>query len=94
MAGFTCLALRAVEVCVAGVTGLLDLSGEYNLRLGIMKELHPDMVATHQGELHAATTCSAPSHGIRRPQSDRGHLQLASEFLSKCLIATTCNCPL
>ena len=23
--------------------------GEYNLRLGIMKELHPDMVATHQG---------------------------------------------
>jgi len=24
-------------------------TGEYNLRLGIMKELNPDMVATHQG---------------------------------------------
>ena len=25
-------------------------AGEYNLRLGITKELHPDMVSTHQGE--------------------------------------------
>ncbi|KAK9809996.1 hypothetical protein WJX72_003097 [[Myrmecia] bisecta] len=28
----------------------LSPAGEYNLRLGITKELHPDMVATHQGE--------------------------------------------
>ncbi|BBN02322.1 DNA topoisomerase VI subunit B [Marchantia polymorpha subsp. ruderalis] len=27
----------------------LSPAGEYNLRLGIMKELHPDMVATYQG---------------------------------------------
>lgn len=28
----------------------LSPAGEYNLRLGIMKELNPDMVATHQGD--------------------------------------------
>ena len=33
------------------VTGFPEGAGEYNLRLGITKELHPDMVATHQGEL-------------------------------------------
>ncbi|KAH7436658.1 hypothetical protein KP509_05G029900 [Ceratopteris richardii] len=27
----------------------LSPAGEYNLRLGIIKELHPDMVATHEG---------------------------------------------
>ena len=26
-------------------------AGEYNLRLGVMKELRPDMVATHQGSI-------------------------------------------
>ena len=31
------------------VTSYYCCTGEYNLRLGIMKELHPDMVATHQG---------------------------------------------
>ena len=30
---------------------VLHYSGEYNLRLGIMKELHPEMVATHQGKV-------------------------------------------
>ncbi|KAJ7561257.1 hypothetical protein O6H91_03G020500 [Diphasiastrum complanatum] len=29
----------------------LSPAGEYNLRLGIMKELHPDMVATYQGSV-------------------------------------------
>lgn len=24
-------------------------AGEYNLRLGILKELHPEIIATHQG---------------------------------------------
>jgi len=28
------------------------LAGEYNLRLGITKELHPDMIATHEGDRH------------------------------------------
>jgi hypothetical protein len=28
---------------------LVWAAGEYNLRLGITKELHPDMVATYQG---------------------------------------------
>lgn len=27
----------------------LSPAGEYNLRLGVMKELHPDLIATHQG---------------------------------------------
>lgn len=27
----------------------MPCAGEYNLRLGITKELHPDMVATYQG---------------------------------------------
>jgi hypothetical protein len=28
----------------------LSPAGEYNLRLGVMKELHPDLIATYQGE--------------------------------------------
>lgn len=27
----------------------LSPAGEYNLRLGVIKELHPDLIATHQG---------------------------------------------
>eukprot|EP00850_Spirogloea_muscicola_P004555 SM000019S05099 [mRNA] locus=s19:960297:966539:- [translate_table: standard] len=30
----------------------LSPAGEYNLRLGIMKELHPEMVATYQSSVH------------------------------------------
>lgn len=30
----------------------LSPAGEYNLRLGIIKELHPDMVATYSGRLY------------------------------------------
>ena len=33
-----------------GVHKLHASAGEYNLRLGIMKEVRPDMVATHQSE--------------------------------------------
>lgn len=29
----------------------LSSAGEYNLRLGVIKELHPDLIATHQGEV-------------------------------------------
>ena len=36
----------------------MALAGEYNLRLGITKELHPDMVATYQGAT-LASTCLA-----------------------------------
>ena len=28
----------------------LSPAGEYNLRLGVMKELRPELIATHQGE--------------------------------------------
>lgn len=28
----------------------LSPAGEYNLRLGVIKELHPDLIATHQGD--------------------------------------------
>jgi DNA topoisomerase VI subunit B len=27
----------------------LSPAGEYNLRLGVIKELHPDLIATHEG---------------------------------------------
>lgn len=33
-------------------------AGEYNLRLGIMKELAPDMVSTYQGESILAVCAS------------------------------------
>jgi DNA topoisomerase VI subunit B len=29
----------------------LSPAGEYNLRLGVMKELRPELIATHQGLL-------------------------------------------
>lgn len=29
----------------------LDPPGEYNLRLGVMKELQPELIATHQGDV-------------------------------------------
>ena len=46
------------------------LAGEYNLRLGIMKELRPEMVATHHGavgvhEGHAFIVEAAVSVGGR-----------------------------
>ena len=31
-------------------------AGEYNLRLGILKELHPEIIATHQGK--SLASCS------------------------------------
>lgn len=34
----------------------LSPAGEYNLRLGIIKELHPDMVATYSGRLYLMST--------------------------------------
>jgi len=45
-------------------------AGEYNLRLGIMKELRPEMVATHQGSVgvhagHAFIVEAAVSVGGR-----------------------------
>eukprot|EP00884_Botryococcus_braunii_P009390 jgi/Botrbrau1/18452/Bobra.0072s0035.1 len=48
----------------------LSPAGEYNLRLGITKELHPDMVATHQGDVrvlegHAFIVEAAVSIGGR-----------------------------
>ena len=33
-------------------------AGEYNLRLGISKELHPDLVATYQGSSHLDQSAS------------------------------------
>lgn len=45
------------SVCLNDLLIVCISAGEYNLRLGIMKELHPDMVATHQGVLHIAIAC-------------------------------------
>lgn len=46
-------ALLQIELaCSEVVNGWLCMhdAGEYNLRLGILKELNPELVATHQGE--------------------------------------------
>ncbi|GLC57111.1 DNA topoisomerase 6 subunit B [Pleodorina starrii] len=48
----------------------LSPAGEYNLRLGVMKELSPDMIATHQGDVrvfegHAFIVEAAVSVGGR-----------------------------
>lgn len=50
--------LNFINYCYFFVYSLLDAyfqclspAGEYNLRLGIIKELHPDMVATYSGRL-------------------------------------------
>ena len=45
-------------------------AGEYNLRLGIMKEVRPDMVATHQGARLALPPCAAccPAAQLCYPQ--------------------------
>jgi DNA topoisomerase VI subunit B len=43
--------LLLLQVKFADPTGNhLSPAGEYNLRLGVMKELHPDLIATYQGE--------------------------------------------
>ena len=31
--------------------------GEYNLRLRFMKELHPELIATHRGEMKCEAKC-------------------------------------
>ena len=54
-------------------------AGEYNLRLGITKELHPDMVATYQGV--AGTTAFQSFHLLVGR-----HLQAAS-----CAAYVTCS---
>ncbi|CAK0734996.1 hypothetical protein CVIRNUC_000513 [Coccomyxa viridis] len=48
----------------------LSPAGEYNLRLGILKELHPEIIATHQGDAkvlegHAFVVEAAVSRGGR-----------------------------
>jgi DNA topoisomerase VI subunit B len=48
----------------------LSPAGEYNLRLGVIKELHPDLIATHQGDVrvldgHAFIVEAAVSLGGR-----------------------------
>ena len=47
----------------------LSPAGEYNLRLGVLKELNPDMVSTHQGDAkalegHAFIVEVSPSHAL------------------------------
>ncbi len=44
--------VRAPLRCSSTLQGThLSPAGEYNLRLGVMKELRPDLIATHQGTL-------------------------------------------
>ena len=50
------LQLRSAQgICSTPILSEHEMgTGEYNLRLGITKELNPDMVATHQGMLFQA----------------------------------------
>ncbi len=78
-ASTTCVWARARRLrCTYGLVTLLIVSthvcllpaGEYNLRLGVMKELHPDLIATHQGDVrvfegHAFIVEAAVSVGGR-----------------------------
>ncbi|QDZ22379.1 subunit B of DNA topoisomerase VI [Chloropicon primus] len=59
----------------------LSPAGEYNLRLGVMKELNPDMVATHQGtayalEGHAFIVEAAVSIGGKDPAIEANQLNV------------------
>ena len=49
----------------------LSPAGEYNLRLGVMKELHPELIATHQGEVKCEAKCGRGWTG-RRTRGGRG----------------------
>ena len=59
----------------------LSPAGEYNLRLGVMKELNPDMVATHEGsavalEGHAFIVGTAVSIGGKDPAIEQNQLSV------------------
>ena len=43
---------EVVWIVIRNYLQCLSPAGEYNLRLGIIKELHPDMVATYSGRLY------------------------------------------
>jgi len=53
--------------CSEMVKGWLCMhdAGEYNLRLGILKELNPELVATHQGEPTQHNYCKLDGVVIR-----------------------------
>ena len=61
--------------------GVLRPAGEYNLRLGVMKELHPQMVATYQGdprahEGHAFTVEAAVCLGAKDSAMEAGQVNV------------------
>jgi len=56
----------------------LSPAGEYNLRLGVMKELRPELVATYCGEgerfaLACSALCFEPSRCAGPPGACEGH---------------------
>ena len=57
----------------------LSPAGEYNLRLGVMKELRPELIATHQGE--GGGRGGAPEL-IATHQGERGGRGGAPELIS------------
>ncbi|XP_071913410.1 DNA topoisomerase 6 subunit B-like isoform X4 [Coffea arabica] len=59
----------------------LSPAGEYNLRLGIIKELHPDMVATYSGSGFA--TCSVLKYLKATPFLSKLESVLVEKMLSK-----------
>ncbi len=70
-----------VCVCVCVFNRYLSPAGEYNLRLGVMKELNPDMVATYQGDAkalegHAFIVEAAVSIGGKDPTIEQNQLNV------------------
>ncbi|KAG2493640.1 hypothetical protein HYH03_008157 [Edaphochlamys debaryana] len=63
----------------------LSPAGEYNLRLGVMKEVHPDLIATHQGDVkvfegHAFIVEAAVSVGGRDVKSGINSYRFANRI--------------
>lgn len=81
---------------------MLFLTGEYNLRLGITKELQPDMVATHQGIASAhrpkqypkvvintlENRCDSPEASSQKPLRKKGKNTQHRSYFWLCSVRT------
>ena len=68
----------------------LSPAGEYNLRLGVIKELHPDLIATHQGDSPATCIAHESRHmQLYRNLSCETHMQLSEHTVyARCVPQT------
>jgi hypothetical protein len=76
---------------IGDLTQALHTSGEYNLRLGILKELNPELVATHQGQLsNKCCVQGMPEHEVVGPFRDEYvnglHARVGAAALLPCSV--------